>query len=192
MKNKQAFNLWPLSIAGLVLVVVVLIIWTVYFALQNPVQNEDSFLITYQEADSLINSIQRDQKEFSTRYILEWQNVDSERKLNLPPSHSRSQKIEALFHGLNFSNGFAFVIKPKTSGTGVPDIESIQALLTRPHTKVDDKVLYFEHKGDNFFQTQPVVLPSYGRWLIQGAVNYQNKTPDRKIGYFRFEFFVDE
>ena len=65
--SAKPFNFWPLSIAGFIGVVVLLIVWTVYFALQNPVQRDDSFLASYQEADALINTLQEEQKQFTAR-----------------------------------------------------------------------------------------------------------------------------
>lgn len=114
--SAKPFNFWPLSIAGFIGVVVLLIVWTVYFALQNPVQRDDSFLASYQEADALINTIQEEQKQFTAHYRLAWQGIDSASlSTNLPQatSHSRAQNIAALFDSLAFPEGFAFRIEPR-------------------------------------------------------------------------------
>ena len=188
--SAKPFNFWPLSIAGFIGVVILLIVWTVYFALQNPVQRDDSFLTSYQEADALINTIQEEQKQFTALYQLKWQGIDS---TNLPQvkSHSRAQNIAASFDSLHFPEGFAFQIEPRKD-TLLPRIMNIEALLTRPHTKENDQILTFA-PDSNLYRSQPIELPSYGRWLIQGAIHYEqvedsSSTP--KTGYFRFEFFV--
>lgn len=90
----KPFNFWPLSIAGFIGVVVLLIVWTVYFALQNPVQRDDSFLTSYQEADALMNRIQEDQKNLPPH-------TRSNGKAQMPLCHVqkaiRAGKISPLF-----------------------------------------------------------------------------------------------
>lgn len=191
----KPFNFWPLSIAGFIGVVVLLIVWTVYFALQNPVQRDDSFLASYQEADALINTIQEEQKQFTARYQLAWQGIDSASlSTHLPQakSHSRAQNIAASFDSLAFPEGFAFRIEPR-DGAPLPKVMHIEALLTRPHTKESDQILTFAPDSE-FFRSQPVELPAHGRWLIQGAIHYEaENSPDSpKTGYFRFEFFAKD
>lgn len=193
--SAKPFNFWPLSIAGFIGVVVLLIVWTVYFALQNPVQRDDSFLASYQEADALINTIQEEQKQFTEHYQLVWQGIDSTNpSTNLPQakSHSRAQNIAASFDSLAFPEGFAFRIEPR-KGAALPKVVSIEALLTRPHTKENDQILTFA-PDSGLFRSQPVELPAHGRWLIQGVIHYEaENSPDSpKTGYFRFEFFAQD
>lgn len=193
--SAKPFNFWPLSIAGFIGVVVLLIVWTVYFALQNPVQRDDSFLASYQEADALINTIQEEQKQFTARYQLVWQGIDSASlSTNLPQtaSHSRAQNITASFDSLAFPEGFAFRIEPR-DGALPPKVVNIEALLTRPHTKENDQILTFA-QDDILFRSQPIELPAHGRWLIQGVIHYESQDSPAapKTGYFRFEFFTQD
>lgn len=193
--SAKPFNFWPLSIAGFIGVVVLLIVWTVYFALQNPVQRDDSFLASYQEADALINTIQEEQKQFTAHYRLVWQGIDSTSPSANPPqaaSHSRAQNIAASFDSLAFPEGFAFRIEPR-EGAPLPRVVGIEALLTRPHTKESDQILTFAPDGA-LLRSQPIELPAHGRWLIQGVIHYEveDSPASPKTGYFRFEFFAKD
>lgn len=187
--SAKPFNFWPLSIAGFIGVVILLIVWTVYFALQNPVQRDDSFLASYQEADARINTIQEEQKQFATLYQLKWQGINAPH-LPQSQSYSRGQNITAFFDSLHFPKGFAFHIESRED-VSLPKVTHIEALLTRPHTKENDQILTFK-PDSNFYRSQPVELPTHGRWLIQGVIHYEDSFSNSKTGYFRFEFFAQD
>lgn len=73
--SKKEGNYWPLSIVVIIGVVVVLIIFTVNFAITNNVHEENAFLSKYQNVDANFNEYNaaklKFQKEFSPTLVNE-------------------------------------------------------------------------------------------------------------------------
>ncbi len=177
-------NLWPLGIALFVMIVIGMIVITVTMALKNPVQTENSFLGDYQEIDDSINELQEEQQYFLAHYEIVWlkQNTQEYQFQN-----SRGQQNAAIFQGRSFLEGLCFEIRPKDGSQFLENI-SIQALLTRPHTKEFDVPLLFTG-NNNVFCSESFQLPSFGRWIIRGIITYDQGT---KKSYFKYNFFVKE
>ncbi|RAX56877.1 hypothetical protein CCZ01_08020 [Helicobacter monodelphidis] len=164
--DKNQFNVWPIAIVLFVCVVIVLIVVTVQIALKNPVQLEDSFLMSYQEADASINDIQKEQKQFLEHYQVHFE---------LPKQQS-----------LEFSQGISFVLIQRDNQKKLVDAKILKAILTRPHTSRDDKDLEF-YAQNQHYQSEAFILPDYGRWIVQGVLEI-----DGKKGYFKHSFFVEK
>ena len=63
-------NYWPLFFIGIFLFTFSLIVWTVVSAIQNPVNEDKSFLRTYQDVDENYNDIITSNQEFLKKYNL--------------------------------------------------------------------------------------------------------------------------
>jgi len=63
-------NYWPLFFIGIFLFTFSLIVWTVVSAVQNPVNEDKSFLRSYQDVDENYNSIIISNQNFSSKYDL--------------------------------------------------------------------------------------------------------------------------
>lgn len=63
-------NFWPLGIFSFLGVMVFLIIVSIYIALKNPEQEDDSYFSSKKEIDSNINQIIKDQNHFLKKYQL--------------------------------------------------------------------------------------------------------------------------
>ncbi len=137
MKEK---NYWPHFIIALVTFAIIMGVWTIKNAIDNPVQLDNSFMMPYQEVDEKIYDLQKMQKEFAKKYNLQILS----RKLTYP---------DAVFR---------FKITDK-KGSPVNDAKVI-VLFTRPDTTKHDikKVATFH---DGVYEVH-AKLPLKGRWDV--------------------------
>jgi hypothetical protein len=70
-EKKEEINYWPYAIVGMILTVVLLGIWTIKVAVSNPVQLDNSYMMTYQDVDENINEILAKQQAFDARYSVD-------------------------------------------------------------------------------------------------------------------------
>lgn len=61
-------NYWPLFFIGIFLFTFSLIVWTVMSAVKNPVNEDESFLRTYQDVDTNYNDIMNSNQIFLNKY----------------------------------------------------------------------------------------------------------------------------
>lgn len=133
-------NYWPHFIIGLVLFAVMMGVWTVKTAIDNPVELDNSYMMKYQEVDKDIYAIQKQQREFEKRYKIK-------------------MLTKKLQKGLS---QVQFVIEDK-DGHPVENAD-VTLLFTRPDTtKYDKKTKALFHDG---IYSARVNLPLEGRWNV--------------------------
>jgi nitrogen fixation protein FixH len=162
-EKKEEINYWPYAIVGMILTVVLLGIWTIKVAVSNPVQLDNSYMMTYQDVDENINEILAKQQAFDARY-----SVDLSRNV-LKVGRNRIE----------------IVVR---SNAGAPvENAGIVAVVTRPTTtKEDIELKTFEHKGA-LYVSEPFELKRGGRWNIQVRV-----TIGDDVGFKTRKTFVKE
>lgn len=139
----NAKNYWPFGIFLMIIGVVILIIWTVNFALSNPVQEENRFMQGYHNVNNNINEIQQAQEAFESKYTL----VAPEENLVLGSNQIRIQIME---HSGN-----------------TYDSAKIEAFLTRPHTNRNDRPLNIISDANGDYLTDIFEIADKGRWTIR-------------------------
>ncbi len=134
-------NYWPHFIIALVFFAIALGIWTVKTAIDNPVELDDSYMMSYQEVDKKIYDIMKMKQTFLKEY-----------------------SIIPLTNKLDYPNAtFAFKIVSKKDGKPVEGMQ-VSVLFTRPDTnKYDIKVKAIYKDGKYVAHTK---LPLKGRWNI--------------------------
>jgi len=159
--NKKDINYWPYAIVGMILTVVILGIWTIKVAVNNPVQLDNSYMMKYQDVDENINEILAKQKQFNSKY-----------EINL-----NNNKLEI---------GKNRVIIELTSKDGIDINEpEIVAIVTRPTTaQYDINLNKFKLDGKNYI-SEDFELKNGGRWNIEVRVKI-----GEDIGYKTHKLFV--
>lgn len=143
-------NYWPHFIIALVTFAILLGIWTVKMAINNPVQLDESYMMKYQDVDKNYYKIEQERKSFHARYTV----IPLTEKLQFPKTEFR----------------FKIVCK---NGNPVPGADVV-VLFTRPDTSKYDiktKATY-----ENGTYVAKATLPLEGRWNVQLKITLNNLT----------------
>ena len=132
-------NYWPHFILALVVFAVVLGVWTVKVALDNPVELDNSYMAHYRDLDENFYKIEQARRAFDKSYRVELLNKKLE----------RNTTIRVRVTDLN--------------GTPVPNA-TVELLITRPDTSKHD-IKTTARYNDGLYEAN-VSLPLEGRWNI--------------------------
>ncbi|NPA64880.1 MAG: hypothetical protein GXO16_07905 [Epsilonproteobacteria bacterium] len=143
-------NYWPHFIMALVLFAVVLGVWTVKVAIDNPVELDNSFMMRYQQVDERYYEIEQAQRRFDRAYRVELENAKLQKGKNV---------LRIRVSDLN--------------GTAMENAR-VELLITRPDTSRYDRKLQAIYEGGLYRAT--VDLPLEGRWNIVTKVEIDKDT----------------
>jgi len=135
-------NYWPISIGVIIAVVVVLIIFTVNFAITNSVHEENAFLKKYQDVDANFDKYNTQKNLFLSNY--------NPRLVN-----------EKLVVG---KNSLELILEPN-EGYRSDDL-NISFYLTRPISNKEDLDINLSSKNGNTFLSDEFVIDKEGRWRV--------------------------
>ncbi|WP_286337984.1 FixH family protein [Hydrogenimonas cancrithermarum] len=145
----------------MILTVVMLGIWTIKVAVNNPVQEDNSYMMKYQDVDEKINEILASQKMFDEKYRIDL----SGNTLKLGENRIEIRVVDK-------------------NGNPVEGAEVI-AIVTRPTTSKDDiRLNEFEWTGEKFL-SEPFELKRGGRWNIEVKVTIEGTN-----GFKTYKTFV--
>ncbi len=133
-------NYWPHFIIALVVFAIGMGVWTVKTAIDNPVEIDDTYMMSYQALDKNIYKIEAMKRKFQQRYQVRLLT----QKLKFPKTH-----IE-----------FAILTK---DGKPVPDADVV-VLLTRPETNKYDIKTHAKYVNGRY--VVDAKLPLEGRWNL--------------------------
>ena len=160
--NKKEMNYWPYAIVGMILTVVILGIWTIKVAVNNPVQLDNSYMMKYQDVDENINEIMAKQKLFNSKYEIDL----SDNKLQIGKNR--------------------VVIKLISKDGNIVKNPEIIAVVTRPTTaQYDIHLSKFKFDGKRSCISEEFELKNGGRWNIEVRVKI-----GEDIGYKTYKLFV--
>jgi hypothetical protein len=132
-------NYWPHFILALVAFAVVLGVWTIKVALDNPVELDNSYMVHYRDLDENFYKIEQARRAFDKSYRVELLN----KKLK------QEETIRLRVTDLN--------------GTPVPDA-TVELLITRPDTTRHDIKTIARYQ--NGLYEANISFPLEGRWNI--------------------------
>jgi len=159
--NKKEMNYWPYAIVGMILTVVILGIWTIKVAINNPVQLDKSYMMSYHEVDDNINEIMAKQKLFDSKY-----------------------EIDLSSNNLQIGKNRVVINLISKDGKIVKNLE-IVAVITRPTTtQYDINLNKFQFDGKSYI-SEEFELKNGGRWNIEVRVKI-----GEDIGYKTYKLFV--
>ena len=165
---------WPYGILLSLFAIVAACVATIIFALDYPVYEDDAYLQKYQKVNNNFNEIQQKDENFKKNY---------EVSVNLKPQFDEKKRE---IYEIKSAQSLEFSVISK----GDLDLNNIKStlLLTRPHTKAQDKWLEFNKiQQTSIFST---ALPSLekGRWQLKLRLEKN----ENSVGFYEFNLLVSE
>ncbi len=167
MENKQSNDsgkYWPYMILGFLFIGITLGYWTVKHAIGLPVQESNEYMMKYQKADKNADKLVEQQLKFNKNYNVKLQGLE---KSDFKPEYLKRKPKQVM--ALKKSNSIAYVVTDK-DGKVVSDA-NVSLLLTRPHTREDDK-MYPELKfKEGAYRLDNLVVNKPGRYILRVRVS---------------------
>jgi hypothetical protein len=182
MTKKNQNRFWFALVMGMLLFGISMIIWTVRQASSVPVHESNNFMLKYQTADMNINNIKELQDKFDAKYTIELKNFEL-LDLNDEEQNTNSKRTQAKPVKLNFGkNSFTYAVNNKEGS--VVDNAKVSFLLTRPHTRVDDKLEESVTFNNGYYTTKALELKNKGRYTLQFKVEINGLTGYSEIAAY--------
>jgi len=159
-RNKKTY--WPHMIVGFLIIGLTLGYWTVKSASALPVQESNTFLMKYQQADIHINEIHALKKAFDKKYDITLKNAET--MVMTDNIHSKRMQLNPvkLMKGMNH---FTYVVQSK-SGKVIEDAK-VTFLLTQPHSRREDKLVENIIFLDGEYTAKGLDIQKEGRYTLQ-------------------------
>ncbi len=169
MANNKEKTYWPHMILGFLILGIILGYWTVKSAVSMPVQESNEYMLKYQIADMNINEIVEKKIAFDKEYNIHLKDAKTMVMTdNINSYRSQSNPVK-LRQGVN---EFHYEVL-KNDGSVVSDA-NVTFLLTRPHTRVDDKLVESVPFIDGIYQIKGVEIVRPGRYTLQLRVQIKD------------------
>jgi nitrogen fixation protein FixH len=144
--NLKSGKQWPLIVVGGMVFIVLLSVWTIKQAMDNPVEMSNLGMQNYHQYDAGINEIIAKKIAFDNSYNIE-------------------------FAGPSLTEKNAVVAYRLTDKAGNPvNDATIKVVLTRPETVASDITLENPEVSDGVYRFAGVDLPKVGRWNIMAHI----------------------
>ena len=167
MENKQiddSGKYWPYMILGFLFIGITLGYWTVKHAIGLPVQESNEYMMKYQKADKNADKIVEQQMKFDKNYRVELHGLT---KSDFKPEHLKRKPKQVM--ALQRSNNISYVVTDK-SGKIIEDA-NVSLLLTRPHTRADDKIYPTLKFSDGAYRLDELNVSKPGRYILRVRVS---------------------
>ncbi|CAA6811235.1 MAG: Unknown protein [uncultured Sulfurovum sp.] len=172
-KTKQK-TYWPHMIVGFLLLAFTLSYWTVKSASSLPVQESNSYMLKYQQADIHMNEILELKAAFDKEYTIGIEDVEE----IVVTDNIHSRRLQ--HNPIKLTNGMnSFSYRVKTKDGSVVEDANVTFLLTRPHSRRDDVLQEDVKFVDGKYITEELDITKAGRYTLQLRVTID----DTKIGY---------
>ncbi len=175
-------NYWPVLFIGIFTFTFLMIVWTIYSAVQTPVYQDETFLKSYHDVDDNYNNIIHSNIKFSNKYefLIDINKnifplVTSDIFLSQRVIEKNSTHKNIFIKGKNY---ISVVIKDKDKN--ILNTVKIKLRVTRPtnhNNTIDLTNKEFIFKNNKYSST--IELPLKGNWNITGTFEI-----DKDIGYF--------
>lgn len=148
-------------IVGFLLLGLTLGFWTIKSASSMPVEKENEYMMSYQNADMNINEIMASQSAFDAKYTIEL--LDAKTIKVDENKNSKRKHVDPV--GLKAGeNQFSYRVVDK-SGIEIKDAK-VSFMLTRPHTDIDDKKIEKISFNGKAFETPKIDIIKLGRYTL--------------------------
>jgi hypothetical protein len=161
MAKSNQKTYWPHMIIGFLFLALTLSYWTVKSASSLPVQEVNDYMMKYQQADIHINDILTKKATFDALYKIEIQNTQTMIMVDNIHSKLPQSNVIKLLQGENI-----FTYHIKTDDGEIVKDANVSFLLTRPHTRDDDKMIESVSFQDGVYQVK-VDIQKEGRYTLQ-------------------------
>ena len=161
-KNYNEKTYWPHMILGFLTVGITLSYWTIKSASSLPVQESNTYMMSYQKADTNINQILTKKKHFDKDYTITIKHVERILMSDNIYSHRKQPKVVKLVKGYNH---FFYEIKDK-NGTTIKNAK-VAFLFTQPHSRRQDKFFINIPYKNGGYMIDDVNITKAGRYTLQ-------------------------
>ncbi len=176
--NKKTY--WPHMILGFLFIGITLGYWTIKSANSLPVQENNEYMLKYQQADIHINDILKSKMAFDKEYVIEIQNIETMVMTDNIHSKRPQPNPVKLTQG---KNHFSYRVSTK-EGKFVSDA-NVSFLLTRPHSRRDDVMIESVVAKDGLYSAS-VDIQKEGRYTLQFRAIINEDT----IGYSQLPAYL--
>ncbi|MBU0719791.1 FixH family protein [bacterium] len=145
--KQSSGRIWPYAIGGSIILVFGFCVATIVVASKLPVENSDTYMMGYHDADDKANELIEARIAFDKKY-----------------------KIEYITDGLNTKNS---VIRYKVTDTNsnLVNTAKVKVIITRPNNHKHDQELINPSVQDGIYTFSGIELPQEGRWDIMAKVD---------------------
>ena len=150
-KKNKALH-WPIGIFLSIMALVVLSIWTIQKANENPVVLDDFYFGKYQDVEINYNKIQESQISFDKKYNIS--------------SNVKEFKIG--------ENSFDLILTDK-KGSPITTAD-VKVKITRPFTREQDIMLKVLSNDNGVYKLAPFEIKEIGRWQVLSKVSVGDDT----------------
>ena len=182
MADKSKQSIWPYIVTAFIAYGVYMSFWTVQQAASIPVQESNEYMLKYQMADMGIEEIHERQHLFNLNYKVELKNAHiiklPEALQNINSKRVQPDPVE-LKKG---QNSFNYLVTKK-DGTVVNDA-NVTFLLTRPHTRKDDKSIENLPSEKGLYSVNDIKIINAGRYTLQLRVQVGNAVDFSKVAAY--------
>ena len=175
MANNKEKTYWPHMILGFLLIGITLGYWTVKHSVALPVQESNTYIMKYQQADIHINNILAKKAHFDATYKIELRDVKREKMILENAKRAKDETVVVLHRG---KNSFNYSILTKQNQ--IVEDANVTFLLTRPHTTKDDNLKENIAPVDGVYKVENVDIVKAGRYILQLRVAIGDK-----VGYLK-------
>ncbi|MBL0708434.1 MAG: FixH family protein [Sulfurimonas sp.] len=144
--SKSKGMIWPYAIGLSITLVFGACVSTIIITNKMPVEDSDTYMMGYHEADAKANELLQSKIDFDKRY-----------------------KVEYLKDGINLENTLIRYRVTTLQGKEVDDAK-IEIVVTRPNNHKHDKTLNSPKYKDGIYSFSSIKLPVEGRWEIMAKI----------------------
>lgn len=162
-ENKKTY--WPHMIVGFLFLGIGLGVWTIKSAGSMPVEKENAYMMSYQDADTNINEILAKQELFRQNYEIKILNTTTIKIQENKNSRKNFLNPVEIKKG---ENKFTYSVVDK-NGQIVKNAD-VSFMLTRPHTDIDDQKIDKINFVNNSYQTPNINITKAGRYMLVARV----------------------
>lgn len=145
--SKSNGRIWPYAIGGSIILVFGFCVATIMVTSTMPVEDSDTYMMGYHEADADANEIIKKQIAFNTKY-----------------------KVEYITDGLSQESS---VLKYKVTDLNEKPVNDakLKVIVTRPNNHKHDQELINPSVENGVYTFSAIKLPEPGRWDVMAKIN---------------------
>ncbi|MFA7083424.1 MAG: hypothetical protein WC141_02700 [Arcobacteraceae bacterium] len=170
-------NYWPLLFIAIFTFTIYMVFWTVYNAIQTPVQQDDSFLNSYQNVDGNFNEIALSNEQFLEKYDFELLINNHTFELSFQDIYYSQKVIETKSehkNALNVENNTISVsIKEKKSNEPISNALISMRVMAPTNNNHDTDLEDFNYSNNMYSSEFP--LPNKGNFNITGVITIDDQ-----------------
>ncbi|NQY52558.1 MAG: hypothetical protein HRT42_03190 [Campylobacteraceae bacterium] len=176
-------NYWPLFFIGIFTFTLGMIFWTIKSAINTPVNEDETFLVSYHHLDENFNNIMASNEEFKKSYTFILNINGKELELTTSDIYASQRIIEKKSKHKDMyklGNNIISISVQDKDNKALDNLEINFSITVATNNKSDINLSNKDLEYKNNKYVTIVKIPKVGNWNITGSV----KTQDGNKGYF--------